>query len=161
MNKYLRLPQLAVWLLLLSFSVEGFAFGGPDDGGRGSHGEHRERMMEKMQKYLELSDEQSEQIREIKSHYDFSPRAFGKEMMQGMQALDPNAADYEQQLDTFATEQAERVRENIIARGKMRAEIYAVLTSEQQEKLEEFHSKMRERMEQRRGGGHKSAADLP
>ncbi|MBP0047143.1 Spy/CpxP family protein refolding chaperone [Marinobacterium sp. AK62] len=70
--------------------------------------------------------------------------------MHGLQALDPNAADYQQQVQALITEMQQQLAERIQARASFQASLYAILTPEQEQKMAELQA----RKAAHRGHGH-------
>ena len=105
-----------------------------------------------LEKKLDLSDEQKEQIQAI---YEQAHEGHGARGHHDLMALDPEAADYHEQVQTLAQERARKLEQDIIARGNANAEIYAILTPEQQDKLKAMQQRRQERHQQRmeRKGG--------
>ncbi len=96
-----------------------------------------------MKHVLDLSDEQVAQVREIKATRITQARdAFGQER-QRIRDLDPSSSEYEEAVAEHAKARAEKVEAKIVDRGQMRAEIFAILTPEQQEKFKEFRAETR------------------
>lgn len=134
--------------LMILFSIGVFACDGPMRDGPMREGHNRLGMMKEQ---LQLTDAQEEQIRKIFEKYrNDDDRPEPGHFMQDMQALDPAADNYQQQLEQLAGKQAEQMKARMVKQGQMRAEIYTVLTPEQQKKMQELHSQMRERMEDRK-----------
>jgi Spy/CpxP family protein refolding chaperone len=113
---------------------------GRDEGKRQAHhqeragGEHGHlRAMRFMERNLNLSDEQKAQIQAI-----FMANKNEEDRPQpgaGLMALDPTAADYDTQVQQLAKQQATKVEQGIVARSKVHAQVYAVLTVPQREKM--------------------------
>lgn len=99
-----------------------------------------------LEKKLDLSDEQKEQIQAI---YEQAHEGHGVRGHHGLMALDPEAADYHEQVQTLAQERARKLEQDIIARGNAHAEIYAILTPEQQDKLKAMQQRRQERHQPR------------
>ncbi len=107
-----------------------------------------ERMLRKLDWELELTDQQRDQIRDLmkERQQKMTDRKGQKQnMYQQMRELDPAAADYQQQVAELATQQAETVRQRLVDRAEGMAELYAVLTPEQQQKFKELQDQWGEK----------------
>jgi len=135
-------------LVLSLVAVTGYAFERGKHG-YGGHGDPGSMMMKLVDK-LDLSEEQESEIKAI-----FENRKTEKEqkqrrkVIQELMALDPMSSDYEQKVSAIADEQAEKVREMIVEKAKVRTEIYEVLTPEQREELEEIMAKKMEKIQKK------------
>ena len=121
------------------------------DGERGMHkfdGDRAEKSVERMKSHLDLTDQQALQIKtifETNKTANGDHRSERKAMRQAMMKLDPSAADYEQQVEQLAREQAETMVQKIKAHAQTRKQIHEILTPEQQQKAEAMHEKRMER----------------
>ncbi len=107
---------------------------------------HGEFMMSEL---LDLSDEQRSEIKSIRESHGFNKKQMRKGhkgMMKDVMSLDPTAADYDAQVDALIEKAQLKISERIKEGAKMHAEVYAVLTPEQQDKFVSFKGKMRDRM---------------
>jgi len=128
-----------VVLFLIAMAAAMFAHA---DSWHGKHGKHSP--LERMLKHLDevdLSDEQAQQIDEIVTPYRDRWRNGNKEqdifpMMKSMIELDPNAPEYDDELVTRADTTAELMRTRLLELGRLRKEIYSVLTTEQEKAIE-------------------------
>lgn len=110
-----------------------------------------------LEKELDLSDEQKEQIQSI---YERTSEERGVRGNHGLLALNPEAADYHKQVQTLAQERALKLEQDIVARGNAHAEIYAILTPEQQNKLKAMQQKRQERHQKRMEGKKRRCGQL-
>lgn len=120
--------------------------------GSGHHnGErHSHKGMHLFEQKLELTDEQKAQIAEIhQSASEGRTDSRGSRGMKRLAALDPGAANYHEQAELLAQECAEKLEQAIHRRAEVHAQVYAVLTTEQREKLKEVKSQMQQRHEER------------
>ncbi|WP_241696998.1 Spy/CpxP family protein refolding chaperone [Mariprofundus sp. KV] len=123
-----------------------YAFGGPD--GERNMDRRAERMAEK----LNLSDTQRDQFKQIHEQGRGEGQAIHEAMQKNRDALhklDPSAKDYAKQVARLANEKAELVKQMVVHRSEVRAEVHAMLTPEQREKATQM------RME-RKGKGMRS-----
>lgn len=113
-----------------------------------------------LEKKLDLTDEQKEQIQAIyQARKESAREGHGERGSRGLMALDPQAADYHEQVQTLAKESAHKLEQRIIARGNTHAEIYAVLTPEQQEELKALQQKKHERHQLRANQKSQTSGD--
>jgi len=162
MKKQLSLTVGALVLAGISAAVlagPGFGgFGGCDGDGAGYWGEERgdraghyseargERMAEHLDRALDLTDAQKAQISAL---MDAHQQARGERgaMRGAMMALDPGSPDYEAKVAELAKQQSQAMAQRMMEGAKVHAEIYAVLTPEQQTQ----YRALQERMGDRRG----------
>lgn len=124
---------LLITSLLMFASTGAWAFGSKHESGDGD-GRHLAKMTQK----LNLTSEQQDKIKALmvdsKPEKKSDRKSFKKELMQ----LNPDDSDYNSQLEALADKKALQVKEGIIKRGQMRAEIYKILTPEQKVKAKEM-----------------------
>lgn len=102
---------------------------------------------------LDLSDAQKEQVRTIVESHQDELRGLGQRGMNARQTLEAAVtADVfdEGAIRTSAAEVGAVEADMAVARARISAEVYQILTAEQQAKLKELRAQMRERMESRR-----------
>jgi len=131
-----------VALLVIGFANMALAF---PPGGQGGMRQGGERMIEA----LNLTDQQQQQFKQIQRDNRGAGMAIRDAMQDNrdaMRKLDPGAKDYSKQVSVLADEKAELVKQMTIHRAETRAEVHAILTSEQQKKALEL------RKESRKGG---------
>lgn len=145
--KRVLIPVLSVMMLAST------AFAAGHDGARGERAGF-ETKVEFLAKKLDLSEEQQVQIKALQQEYrpeKQDMRAKMKAMHESLQALDVEAADYDQQLnqlaESAAVEAAQQAKNRILLMGKIKA----VLTQEQRE---EFAQLMDKRGERKRDKDH-------
>jgi periplasmic protein CpxP/Spy len=101
---------------------------------------------------LDLSDAQKEQIRNIQQAHRDEARQLAQRTQAAQRELNLAAEGTgvdEANIRDKANALAAVVADRTIHRAKVNAEIFNVLTSEQQEKLREFRAQMQERMKNR------------
>ncbi|HCS13044.1 MAG: hypothetical protein COS82_02165 [Zetaproteobacteria bacterium CG06_land_8_20_14_3_00_59_53] len=133
--------------------------GGGQCGGPGANQESRQQMMQqRMADELNLSDTQKAQFKKV--HEDARPtmqamRDAMRANRDAMQKLDPAASDYSAQVDKLAAEKGALVEGMMKERGRLQAEIAAILTPEQRAKHAELRKarqgKWKDRKDERRG----------
>jgi len=121
----------------------------PDSGGdRDRHRGHEgmrpdfsgdpERMVEMMSRHLDLDETQSQTISNIlqaaKPAAD-SLHERSRENHEALRALDVNNANYNAALQDLSVESGQLEAEKTLLRGRVRGEIHAFLTAEQQQKM--------------------------
>lgn len=138
-----KLPVL-VTAGILSAIIAGASFAGQGKGGydRDGHRGHKDRALEQ----LNLSDEQKTSIAELKATQREAYKAQRQtdQTQEGVSAT-PDQADYEEQVQAYAQKKAAAMEARIIQKFKMKAEIYALLTPEQQSQLVEIRQEMKEK----------------
>lgn len=146
----------------------GLAVAAPDGGDRGGRGQHDdwsgqrdggrmanpERLVERMTRHVDLDETQEQTVRNIleaaKPEFE-SLRERGRTNMTAMRDLDPADPDYSARLDDLSAENGQLVADGTRLVGRVRGEVYAVLTPEQIAELEAAGDRMRERFRRRRG----------
>jgi len=133
-----RLTAITLTALLLTTAGGAMAFGGS----HGRHGgcDHGEGMgpMEQIYRLNDLSDEQKSQLREIRSEARTSLRELRNGMQDNRDTL-RDALFEDKDLETIrglAQKQGEQVAKMIVLRAETRQKIRAVLTEEQQQRLQ-------------------------
>jgi len=137
---------LTLGALLLASGIAVAAGGGWGDCGAAGagYGMHRmqedgrgsgpERMINYMGDELSLSDTQREQIRALMGDRS-DPRESMRALRESHRALDPASPDYLDQVAKLAQEQAQQMAARMVEHAKVHAEIYAILTPEQQQRF--------------------------
>lgn len=152
MTKRIFIPSMIFGLLLLS-AIFTQAMSEPDlrrgcsgdesrlELGDGRRGEGQGQRLEMMATILELSDDQQEQVRQLFSAERDSHQAMRQEMRAAREALDKlsNTQPFDEAaFRSLARQQAEQRIAAQVARAKLKQQIYATLTSEQQEKADQL-----------------------
>ena len=131
------------------------------DGHDGKHGERRarhhmrhegfgdpSRMVEMMTRHLELDADQEQAVSNIveaaKPEID-ALRERGKAAREKMHALDVDSPDYGAELQNLSREIGDVTAVATLLHGRLRADVYAVLTPEQRELAADHRTSMRER----------------
>ena len=127
-------------------------WGGPRSGGRMMA--NPERIVDRMTRHVDLDETQEQTIRNIleaaKPEFD-QLRTRGRANMSAMRDLEPSDPDYSARLDDLSAENGQLVADGTRLVGRVRGEVYAVLTAEQIAELEAAGDRMRERFRRRRG----------
>jgi protein CpxP len=101
---------------------------------------------------LDLTEAQREQVKTITQSHRAEVQQVAVRVHDAQRAIDAAAAAApvdEAAIRARSTELATALADGAILRGRVNAEIVAILTSEQQQKLQELRGKMAERMKQR------------
>lgn len=163
MKKRVLLPALLIGTLLtgsIALAGPGFGSGNCDRSGHGknrgamSYEQHEDRMeqrLEKMSTILDLTDDQEDKIEALFNQQwqnnqsrRTAMQASRDEMHEAMNSTDFNEVDFRAK----AAKHSELKTEKMVERAKMKQQLYAILTPEQQEKAEKLHLGMG------RGKGH-------
>jgi len=108
---------------------------------------HRDHLAMKytlLESVLDLTEEQSALVKEIHRDTMVEQNVARASLARGgIFELDPNAADYDAQVNAFAEDRAADLRTRILKHSEIHAKIFANLTPEQQQKLKAFHEKIR------------------
>lgn len=140
------------------FSIDGAARAqddsGSDDDGRREHSRwhargpaNPERMVEMMTRRLGLDEVQAQNVANIitSAQPEFETlRENGQSHRAAMRELDVSDPDYGTKLQNLAAEKGELAAAATQLRGRIRADIHAVLTPDQQAQLAQFEEKMRD-----------------
>lgn len=119
----------------LHHNMEGKGYKHGHHGNKGGH----ERLLKRMTKQLDLSETQVAAIKALHEQTKSDkPKHARKD---GIMQLDPGAADYTAKVAEIAAAKAANVEQMIIARGKLHAQVFAVLTPEQQEKAKQLKAR--------------------
>lgn len=114
-------------------------------GGMGGHHKIHAFLMGEL---LDLSDEQKQSVKDIignrKGHHKHQKHA-RRQAFQKLMALDPGAPDYNEKVAEIAKETAAKAEARILEAASRQAQIYAILSPNQQEKLLELKMEMRQK----------------
>lgn len=115
------------------------------------HGKHgMGNPLERMLDHIDLTDQQEFEIAEIlKTLPEGKKHKKGFHMMRQMIELNPDDSDYLDQANEKAEQAGEMMTKHIKAVAKARQDIYALLTEEQKEELEEVIARKMKRMAKR------------
>ncbi len=128
--------------------------------GYGRHGgdydpaKMQQKMLQRLDQQLSLTDQQQQQIGDLMAQHQQQMPANRAQMQQfrlQMHNLDPAAADYSRQVEALAAEQSALMSQKMVERAKHHAELYALLTPEQQQAFRQLEQQRGER----RGGHHR------
>lgn len=116
-----------------------------------------DRFLERMTEKLDLNTTQRDQIKQI--HRDNRGKAMAlhdamQDNMEALHKLDPGRSGYQQQVAQLAKEQGDLMRQMIIHRAGVKAQLFAVLTPEQRKRAAELS-----RQHPRHGMGHHRMPD--
>jgi len=163
-KKYLAAASAAI--LLTAAATAGFAQEEAEREGKrhtwgAGHGMHRDgladpaRLVEMMTRHLDLDDTQSQAIGNIlaaaKPEID-ALRDRAKGSRDAMRSLDVDDPDYGSSLQNQSVEIGALASEAALLHGRLRADVYAVLTPEQREQAAAGHSGMRGHSRRHRRG---------
>lgn len=113
-----------------------------------------ERFVERMQKKLDLSDEQTSQIKQLMSSQQESRQEHHENMRSirtSMRALDPNAPDYQANVDKLVDQAAKNTAEMMRLKADKQKKMAEILTPEQQEKAKEMQKRFAEKRHHDKG----------
>lgn len=117
-------------------------------GGMDAKGQHNpEKMLNRLEQTLSLSEQQRQQLGELmwdRAEQMPEQQALMQKLRTQMQRLNPAAADYQDQVAVLAKQRAEQMSQQMVEGARHHAEMYALLTPEQQQALR--------KMQQHRGG---------
>lgn len=135
--------------------------GGPMGGMSGHHGMYdcnrNDRMehMQRMEQQLGLTDAQKQQVKALheEARKEMRPLYLDKhEYMRQMWKLNPDDKNYMSEVKNLAEKQGDLTEKMVIAKAKLRAKFYAILTGSQRDKLKQMHQ-MRHRARKGMGDG--------
>ncbi len=167
MKRTIMIPTLIVGALAIGTLAlagpggQGFGKGNCDGNGKGamSYEQHEERMghkLEMMTALLDLSEEQQTQIETLFNQQHQEKQGLREQMQASRDALHQakkanpfNEADFRAK----AAVQAELKTDMMVAHAKLKQQIHALLTPEQQEKADQLGDMMGERGKGRHHGG--------
>ena len=138
--------------------------------GKGKYGEYRgsddrreysrhdpqqmqQRMLDRLDRRLELSDQQRQQVSELMADHwadKSGSRPERQALREAFSQLDPSAPDYTAQVEALAKQKADAMAQNMVKRAQHHAELFAILTPEQQQNYREL---MQQRGEHQRHHG--------
>lgn len=124
-----------------------------DHEGHGMH--HRGGGTAMLDQAVGLTDEQKVAVENVHNKYKEEMKSIGgkrKGDHWGLMALDPNDANYETKVQELAKENAKIAEQKTLLRAKKHAEVMAILTDEQKQKLKEHRKEMKSKMKKHHGG---------
>lgn len=138
-----KLPML-ITAGLLSATLATASMAGPRGGC--NQGADRSQAQDRLMSQLDLSAEQQSAIDALRNQQREQKKAQRDARKQRPQIrATPDQADYEQQVQAYAKQKAAAVEAKILQKAKMKADIYALLTPQQQSKLLELRREMKEK----------------
>jgi Spy/CpxP family protein refolding chaperone len=146
--KYSAIALLAALALAAATS----AFAGPGGMFGGPRGGDPERMLEHMADYLDFDQAQRASLENILEAAKPEIQAMREQMRvnrHALETLDPGDPAYEILLSDIAISNGELAAQGTYLFTRIRAEVGAILTDEQREKIKRKKERIRERMEQR------------
>jgi len=142
MNTRRLISSLIAGSLVLGGSAAVFA--GQKAGCETDHEQRMQQRLQRMSETLALTPDQQEAVQALWQQ-DKPKRQ--PQHDRGLKALDPNAADYQQQVQQHIAKAQQQLAARLQARADHKAALYAILTPEQEQTLEQ----MRERKPEHRG----------
>ncbi len=142
----------AILLVVASLALGGsglaIACGGGGHG-KGMHGAEVPHFV--LEEMLELTDSQSEQIKAIREEVRGERRSFtiDSKGKQGMMDVSPSDPEYIEKMEAIAKEKSEMLADRMLARARVHSQIYALLTPEQQAKMDRLREKMKGKMKRK------------
>jgi len=121
--------------------------------GRRGMGRHRGQMMGRIFRQLDLTDEQKEKIQSIIKSSREDSKALRKQMRTNrkeLHNLSENGNVGESKIKNLAKKQGNLHAKMIVQRHKSKAQIYAILTPEQQAKVTEIKANFKKKMKARK-----------
>lgn len=106
------------------------------------------RRIERMLRHLDLDDAQSQRVSNIMTAAEPELRQLHGDLQENRDALrvlDPNEPDYDLNLQNLSTSVGTQATQLALLLGRIRADVNAVLTPQQREKLQEHAARLRER----------------
>ena len=137
---------------LIGISLAVFLAGSTAQAMAGTHckDNDREHSMARMIKHLDLSEVQKQKVDSIlESHETERGVKKGMPKMRVLMQLNPDDADYLEQVEAHADAASEQMKAHILTMAKTRQQIHAVLTEEQKQELKELMQKKMKRMGKR------------
>lgn len=112
----------------------------------------REHGLERMIKHLDLNEAQAAKVEAIlESVENERSNKKGMPKMRALMTLNPDDANYFQQVEAQADATSKDMKAHILKMAKVRQEIHALLTDEQKQKMRALMEKKMKRMERKSG----------
>lgn len=114
------------------------------------------RMLNYMAEELELTAEQKAQIAEtMKSRHEARKdgREDHREFRQQLMSLNPDAPDYQKQLDDLVSQAQQRAKQMVMDRAEQQQKLYAILTPEQRTEFAELKQNMSKKWHEKHEDG--------
>jgi protein CpxP len=117
--------------------------------------DHAEKRMEHLAEKLNLTEAQETQLRAEMKEKQASmqdQRQARKDLRKQLMQLDPNATNYETQLNSLVLQAQEQAKASIIAKAEQQEALFEVLTPEQEKTFAELKMDMQNKMSKRMSG---------
>ncbi len=136
-----RKTIVSVLALALVAGSSALAYAGQKEGC--SAADRADKRVERMARHLELDEAQQASLKALFADRAEQRSEQPRKRMAGLAALDPNAADYQQQVKQRISEMQQQLAERVQARADFKASLFAILTPEQEQKLAEMREHKR------------------
>jgi len=161
----MTLKRVSLVLATLALAVTGISLANSQEGGwgeRGGHhgarmggfGAHPARLVQRITRHLDLTEEQEvalENVLEAAKPEVDALKESARSNFRAIRELDPAAADYMASLSNLAQDNGRLVSEGTVLFGRVKSEVYALLTAEQIAEVEAMSERWQERRGSRRG----------
>lgn len=135
-----RKPNMILCMLsaaLLTLSSASFA----DAPCKAKHKPLNKHKIATMKQRLDLSPEQVTQIKALRKAYRLEKKDNAAARLQYQRLLNPSDDNYMSLVQVQADQAAEKTRQHLLAKGQLKADVYALLTPEQQQKSQQYRAK--------------------
>ncbi|MBR9827511.1 MAG: hypothetical protein GYB41_02490 [Oceanospirillales bacterium] len=132
MNTRRLISSLIAGSLVLGGSAAVFA--GQKAGCETDHEQRMQQRLQRMSETLVLTPTQQEAVQAL---WQQGRPARQMQLGNGLKALDPNAANYQEQVQQHITQAQQQLAKRLQARADHKAALYAILTPEQEKTLEQ------------------------
>ena len=122
-----------------------------------SAADRADKRVERMARHLDLDEAQTASVKALFADHADKRQQQPRKAMKGLAQLDPNAADYNEQVQARIADMQQHLAERVQNRADFKAELYAILTPEQEQKL----SELRDRKGKHRSDGKHHRGDGP
>ena len=146
--------KLMVGITAAAISLGGLGVSWADSDERG---ERRGDRLDYIAEELELTAEQKQQLADaMKSHREARREGRGdhREFRQKLTALNPDATDYQKQLDELVKQAQQRAKEMVLEHAEQQQKFYGILTPEQREEFAELKQNMHKEGHERHSRNH-------
>lgn len=114
-----------------------------------------ERRVERLARELQLDAAQQASLRALFADQADRLQARQEPPHARLEGLDPNASDYQQQVQQQIARMQQQLAERMQARADFKASLYAILTPEQEQQLAQLRERRHDRPEHRGQGHHR------
>ena len=155
----MKSKTVAIVAIIILASISGTALAGDSrsamrDRGPGMFGDaDPQRMVARISRYLELDEAQHQELENIALAAEpgiSALRQRAKDNRAAIAELDPADPGYSAELQNLATESGQIATEMTMALATLKADVHALLTEEQQQKLAEGKSRLKQHARDRR-----------